>query len=83
MQSPTSSAGILYSASYQKAQDLYQRAVERADFLKDEEKLRLALLGYRLSTKELKEAKRTLISKDLARMKTRSHLKALKKTHNK
>lgn len=71
-------AGIVYGEERLKAQERYQGAVERATFLDDKERKHWAILGYILTTDQLKGAERLIIDEDLKRLNTRHQLEILK-----
>ncbi|PIZ72561.1 hypothetical protein COY07_03115 [Candidatus Peregrinibacteria bacterium CG_4_10_14_0_2_um_filter_43_11] len=56
----------------------YNEAVRRAQFLDEDQKKKWQMLGYLLDTGQLAEAERVIISEDLARLKTRQKLNAIK-----
>lgn len=71
-------AGIIYSEDRKKCQQRYQDAVNRAHFLAAEEKRHWALLGYILTTNQLKEAEHLIIDEDLRRLATQEQLESIK-----
>lgn len=71
-------AGVIYSEERKKCQERYQAAVERAHFLANEEKKHWALLGYILTTNQLKEAEHLIIDEDLRRLATQEKLESIK-----
>jgi hypothetical protein len=71
-------AGVIYSEERKKCQERYQAAVERAHFLEAQEKKHWALLGYILTTEQLKEAEHLIIDEDLRRLATQESLERIK-----
>lgn len=71
-------AGIIYSEERTKAQARYQGSVERAGFLSDSERKHWAVLGYVLTTEQLRRAELLIIDEDLNRLKTKQQLEILK-----
>jgi len=71
-------AGIIYNQKRKEAQEGYQKAVERADFLDAKEKKKWGLLGFVLQTKELDEARKLIINEHLRRLKMKESLEKIK-----
>jgi len=71
-------SGILYDEERKKKQERYQGAVKCASFLSEKEKEHWALLGFVLSTQQLKDAEHIIIDEDLRRLKTRHQLEKIK-----
>lgn len=71
-------AGIIYSEERKKSQAQYQEAIERAHFLDKKEKEHWAILGYILTTEQLKEASHLIIDEDLRRLATHESLERMK-----
>lgn len=63
---------------YHKQLRRFERAVERAHFLNDEEKNHWYALGCIMSTEQLLEAERLIINEDLKKLQTRQKLEKLK-----
>lgn len=59
---------IIYTEEHNKGQTKYQDAVSQAHFLNEIAKKHWALLGYMLTTEQLKEAERLIIDEDLKRL---------------
>lgn len=69
---------ILYTSAWQESLKRYQKAVQRASFLSEEEKGKWLLLGYRLNSQELAQAEGVILEEDMKRLKTRHQLTRLK-----
>lgn len=69
---------IVYDDERRKAQDRYQKAVERSSFLDEREKRNWALLGSLLSKKQLMEGEAIIINEDLRRLQVRRQLEVIK-----
>jgi len=76
-------AGVIYSDQRKKNQQRFQEAVTRAQFLHDNEKKHWALLGYILTTDQLKEAELLIIDEDLRRLATQEQLERIKPSSGK
>jgi hypothetical protein len=76
-------AGVIYSEERKKSQARYQEAVKRAHFLEEKEKRHWALLGFILTTEQLREAERLIIDEDLRRLATQEQLEILKPSSEK
>ena len=66
-------AGIIYGDERLKAQERYQGAVKRAIFLSDKERRHWAVLGYVLTTDQLREAESLIIDEDLKVLKNKKN----------
>lgn len=71
-------AGILYGKERQKTQERFQEAVRRAHFLEEAEKKHWYILGYILTTEQLKEAEKLILDEDLRRLATQEQLEKIK-----
>jgi len=71
-------SGIQYDEDRKKKQVRYQGAVKRAAFLSEKEKKHWAILGFVLTTQQLKEAEHIIIDEDLRRLGTRQQLEKIK-----
>lgn len=71
-------SGIIYTEERKKGQQRFQEAVKRAHFLAEEEKKHWFLLGYILTTEQLKQAEHLIIDEDLRRLATQEQLEVLK-----
>jgi len=66
------------SPEHKKQLARFKEAVRRARFLEEKEKRRWILLGYILTTKQLLEAERMIITEDLKTLKTKQDLEKIK-----
>ncbi len=71
-------SGIIYTEERKKRQARYQEAIKRAHFLEEKEKRHWQLLGYILTTDQLKEAEHLIIDEDLRRLATQEKLEKIK-----
>jgi hypothetical protein len=71
-------SGIIYTEERKKNQVRYQEAVQRSHFMDEEEKKHWALLGYILTTDQLKQAEHLIIDEDLRRLATQEKLEKIK-----
>lgn len=76
-------SGIIYSDERKKKQARFQEAVNRAHFLEKKEKKHWALLGYILTTDQLKQAEHLIIDEDLRRLATQEKLEKIKPSTDK
>lgn len=71
-------SGIIYSEDRKKSQDRFQEAVNRAHFLDENEKKHWHLLGFILTTEQLRQAEHLIIDEDLRRLATQEKLEKIK-----
>lgn len=76
-------SGIIYTGERKKNQQRYQEAVKRSHFLDEKERKHWFLLGYILTTAQLREAERLIIDEDLRRLATQEQLEKIKPSSEK
>lgn len=67
-----------YSDKRKKQQERLKKAIQKADFLTEEEKKDWTVLGYMLSTPQLAEMEQTILKKELHLLKIKHQLEKLK-----
>ncbi|MBN2306751.1 hypothetical protein JXD20_02090 [Candidatus Peregrinibacteria bacterium] len=76
-------AGIIYTEERKKNHQRYLEAVKRSHFLEAKEKKYWELLGYMLTSDQLKEAEHLIIDEDLRRLATQEQLEKIKPSSEK